>query len=246
MRRYPNMKDDYDIEDLKNLNAEQWQIDCLKKNPEYVCWGNYEDYMMKDGSGWDSRMDFEGIEHGLWELDELNELVNFYFEVYRKSKQCEYCDQTGYNPETKQIRDDWYDFAGTGRKWSNNITQDEVDALWDNHRLRVDFKTKPTAKQVNEWSEKTFGHDSLNHYICVEVRAKRQGVYGLCEHCNGKGYIYTEPKAKLGLQLWILHPRKGCSRGVYIKNIKQNDLPIAIEHLKKAAERNAERFSKLG
>ena len=57
--------------------------------------------------------------------------------------------------------------------------------------------------------------------------------------------IYDEPEAKIALQLWFLHPRKGCSRGVYVKNIEESDVPNVIEYLKEAAKRNAERFSKL-
>jgi len=49
----------------------------------------------------------------------------------------------------------------------------------------------------------------------------------------------------VALQLWILHPRKGASRGVYIKNIEENEVPEVIQYLKIAAERNSNRFSKL-
>lgn len=243
MRKYPENESEF--KELEELNAENWMIECLKKNPDYVWWGNYEDYMCHDGSGWDSRCEVDSIKEGLWGLDEYNELVNFYFEVYRKSEECKFCDQSGYNKETKQISDDWYDFANTGKKWCYDITQDEVDALWDNHRLHIDFKEKPTAEEVNKWARKGFGHDAINHWICVEQRAKRLGVWGYCEHCEGKGRIYIEPKAKLGLQLWILHPRKGCSRGIYIKDVKQEELSTVIAHLKEAQNRNNERFSKL-
>lgn len=64
------------------------------------------------------------------------------------------------------------------------------------------------------------------------------------KHCEG-GFIYDEPEARVALQLWILHPRKGASRGVYIKNIEENEVSEVIQYLKSAAERNANRFSKL-
>lgn len=241
MRTYPT--DDYDKEHLEDLNAEQWMVECLKMNPDYPFWGNHEDYMM-GGSGWDKPVELENFDE-LWKLDELNEVVNFYFEIDRNNHKCEDCDGSGYNRETKQISDDWYDFEGTGRRWSNNITQDEVDALWEHNRLQVDFKKKPTAEQVNEWSKKGFGHDSINRWICVEQRAKRLGVWGHCPKCNGRGYIFDEDKSHLELQLWFILPRKGCSRGVRITNITKEDLPKAIEYLQEARKRNDDRFSKL-
>ncbi len=245
MRHYP--KDEYDFKELQKLNAENWMVECLKMDPDYCSWGNYEDYMCHDGNGWDSRCEFNSIQDGgLWGLDVLNELVNFYFEIYRKGENCKNCDQSGYNEETKKISDDWYDFNRTGKRWCNNITQDEVDALWEKNRLHFNFKEKPMAEEVNEKRKgQVFIHDAINKFICIEQRAKRLGVWGYCEQCDGTGYIYTEPKAKLGLQLWILHPRKGCSRGVYIKNIKQEELPVIITYLKEAQKRNNERFSRL-
>ena len=52
-------------------------------------------------------------------------------------------------------------------------------------------------------------------------------------------------EATVSLQLWVLHPRKGCSAGVYIKTITQDALPAVFDFLAKAADRNAERFSKI-
>jgi hypothetical protein len=60
-----------------------------------------------------------------------------------------------------------------------------------------------------------------------------------------EGYVYTEDTAHVNLVLWLLHPRKGCSRGVEIQRIQQEDLPEVFEYLRKAADRNAERFSKI-
>ncbi len=69
MRHWP--KDEYDQKDLARLNAEPWMVDLLKVNPEYTCWGPYEDYMGRPGRdepketnpreknhGWESRMLF--------------------------------------------------------------------------------------------------------------------------------------------------------------------------------------------
>lgn len=243
MRYYPET--DSDKKEVERLNAEAWMIKALKKNPDYNGWGNHEDYMIKD-SGWDSRQYIDSADE-LWEMDDLNELVNFYFNICRESEECSSCGQSGYNPETTQIGEDWYDFEGTGRRWCNSITQDEVDALWESNRLKSEFKEKPTADQVNEWSKNVrgIGHDAINRHICVKQRAERLGVYGLCEECNGEGYVYTEPAAKLQLQMWFLHPRKGCSRGVLLKEVKQHEMETVIKYLKEARQRNWDRFSKL-
>ena len=87
MRYYP--KDEYDWNYVKEvgLRKNDWKLNVLKKNPEYVNWGNYEDYMCNKGKGWDSAVELESADN-LWELDTFNELVNFYFEIYRNSKEC--------------------------------------------------------------------------------------------------------------------------------------------------------------
>jgi Mg2+-importing ATPase len=48
----------------------------------------------------------------------------------------------------------------------------------------------------------------------------------------------------LGIVLCYLHPRKGCSRGVRVKEIRRDELPAVLAFLKTAADRNAERFAK--
>lgn len=244
MRTYP--EDKYDLEELERLGLtkDNWMIKVLKLNPYYISWGNYEDYMCKKNAGWETPVELEAVNQ-LWELDDLNELVNFYFEVIRKEEKCKSCNGSGLNKETNKILDDWYDFENKGTRWCDNITQDEVQALWDNGRLKPYFKTTPTAKEVNEWSKNVLIHDAINRSICVKQRAKRLGVYGHCEKCKGYGYNFIEEECHLALQMWFIHPRKGCSRGCYLKNITQEELPKVIDYLKEANKRNNERFSKL-
>lgn len=257
MRSTP--EDKYDNKELAKLNAADWMVDALKMNPSYVWWGPYEDYMCGDDKGWESRSILEKWEDNNFDLDDLNEVVNFYFEIERATVNCDHCEQSGLNPASKKISDDWYAFENPQERWSHDITQDEVQALVDGNRLydfthtwdkengwvRREDGYVPTAKEVNDWSRKGMGHDSINHWICSEQRAKRLGVYGQCKHCDGQGFTYTEPHAKLGLVLWVLHPRKGCSKGVHIKHIEQDKLPKAVEYLKEAMQRNADRFSGL-
>lgn len=256
----------YDEDDAKVLNAEQWQLDLLKLNPSYVWWGNYEDYMSNE-KGWRARYFAESFDE-LWDLDNLNEVVNFYFEVTRENHECPHCEGEGVNPETRQLIEDWYDFEETGRRWCSKLTEVEVEALFKAGRLSdlsdgwykydkekdswmkmedewvsCDKPKMPSPEEVNAWNEgRGLGHDAINRSICVRARAKHLGVYGNCHHCEGLGYIYDSDKAKVSLQLWMLHPRKGCSKGVYIKEIKQTDLPKVFEYLREADQRNQNRF----
>jgi hypothetical protein len=261
MRNYPT--DKYDLKELARLNAPQWTVDQLKLNPAYNCWGPHEDYMMNKDGGWGAPVLNVGWEHkpgipsGPPGLDDLNEVVNFYFEVERESKECVACDQGGYNPATKQISDNFYNYSSsTGKGWHDQITQDEVQALVDAGRLRVwdtnintwsEPNPIPTAAEVNSQQGGFLrgSHDAINRGILIKARATRLGVYGLCHKCEGYGYVYTQPEAQLNLILWLLHPRKGCSRGWEIKCIKKNDLPEVYAFLREAAQRNADRFNKI-
>ncbi len=282
MRTYPSPTNKDDQEYLQNLNAKPWQIELLRANPTYVHWGCYEDYMSVEGERWTSRIIIPTWKQYVqeWGLNELNELVNFYFQVYRKGHQCEHCDGSAYNPATKELADTWYnhDRVMDGRKrWCDKITDIEVAALMRSGRISDvsgfhghfdeenqtwvefvgDFPNKkkvnceqppfPSAESVNEWQRSGHvldGHDAINKAICVHARAEHLGVYGLCEHCYD-GFKYDEPEAKVGLQLWFIHPRKGASRGVYIEEVLQTDLEAVLNHLREARERNHERFEKI-
>ena len=255
MRSTP--EDEYDRKELTKLNAEAWMLKLLELNPEYVHWGPHEDYMAKSNSGWESPVLVETWKNFSWDLGELNECVNFYFEIVRENEPCAACGTTGYNPKTRRISDDFYDFANTGRRWVDNITEDELKALQDQGRLSTyDRKEKRwipspiTVEQVNaanrHGGQKSLGmgHDAISRGILIKARATRLGVYGLCTSCEGDGFCYNEPSAHVQLILWMIHPRKGASRGVEIQLIEQDDLPSVFAWLKGASERNIERFAK--
>ena len=266
--------DKYDRKELANLRAPSWMLPLLKLNPGYCHWGPGEDYMdyPKEGEeskgGWRSSVVHETWADSAPMLDELNEVVNFYFAIERAAKPCEACDQSGSNPETKKISDDFYGnyMESDPNRWCDKITQDEADALVAGNRLhdltshyvagegwvKNDPPTPVTAEMVNALNRQNaprgmgfMQHDAINRWILVETRAKRLGVYGKCQECGGEGHIYTEPEAKLQLTLWVLHPRKGASRGWLIKDVKQTELPEVFAFLKQAADRNAERFAKV-
>lgn len=255
MRKY-DKNDEYDQKEVQNMNAEQWQLDLLEMNPDYTSWGPHEDYMWKAGQGWDSGQIFEDWKSfGPWQLNDLNECVNFYFSVNRKNKECEICDGNGYHKEAQDIVNGFYAHSSTnGIGWHDKITQDEVQALHDAGRLRSDFSSGkpegyiPTAKEVNDAQRGRkgyLGHDDINRHILIQARLNRLGIQETCDECDGRGYVYTADKAHVSLTLWMLHPRKGCSRGVEVTNINQEDLPKVFAFLKEAATRNLQRFSRL-
>ncbi len=114
--------------------------------------------------------------------------------------------------------------------WCHHLRQEDVDALVAAGRL-MDFTHKwsqetrwqkieppvvPTAEQVNQWSLRGMGHDSINASVVVTARCEREGVSETCATCEGHASIEaypgqraeaeawepTEPPAGEGWQLW--------------------------------------------
>jgi len=240
----------YDKEEAARLNAEQWMLDLLALNPGYVGWGPHEDYMITEGSGWHtSRVIPTWAEFGPPELDDFNECVNFYFSVNRESKDCATCGGNGYHPDAQHVVNTFYAHMNAkGEHWNDKITQDECDALITAGRIK---KKGVTAEEVNAANRRgsrmlaDLSHDGINRSILVRQRLKRLGLPHDCPTCEGHGYVYTEGKPHVSLTLWWLHPRKGCSRGIEITRIQREELPEIFGHLRFAADRNAERFSRV-
>jgi hypothetical protein len=42
----------------------------------------------------------------------------------------------------------------------------------------------------------------VNRWICVEARARREGVYGVCEWCHGEGELWDTPAIKDAYEAW--------------------------------------------
>lgn len=245
--------EDMDEKEIAEMKAEQWQLDLLKMNPEYTSWGPHEDYMWVKGEGWNSPVLKESWEEFRdWKLNDYNECVNFYFELSRKAADCSCGD--GYAPEARMVVDSYYSHRSpTGIGWKDNITQDEYEALVQAGRIDykvIDLEEKAllTREEVNEQNSpgaRGMGHDGINQHILIEARLKRMGLPMVCPICSGKAYNYVEDFATVNLILWMIHPRKGASRGVEIKNIKQENLTEVFSYLREAAERNMNRFSKI-
>lgn len=260
-------------DDVQRLNAESWMVDAIKKNPSYPCWGPYED-CMGSGTGWNAPVHYSTWQEFDFKLDELNECVNFYFEINRESKNCSCCGGDGYHPDAKWITESFYkhsspfypdsamnnypseevlqkystefrDFVKKMKRdwyWSDKITEDEFEAL-KSHNRSHGFKS---AKETNKNERQSaLGHDCINRSILMKTRCERLGIPYLCPQCNGDGYVYTAENAHLSLVLWMIHPRKGASRGVRVARITKAEMGDVVKYLQNAAKRNAERFDKV-
>ncbi len=117
-------------------------------------------------------------------------------------------------------------------RWCHHLSQLDVDVLIEHGRL-MDFthtweadrtpRWQPiepapmvSAEQVNRWSLRGMGHDSLNAMIVIEARAKREGITTACPTCDGHATVErypgqreaaenwesTEPPTGEGWQLW--------------------------------------------
>lgn len=157
-----------------------------------------------------------------------------YVNPYRAQK-CKGCDASGYNPESKKIADGYYD-----DRWSDAITQDEVDALvahgrlWDFYRVVGEDgweDARPastvTAEEVNAAArERRFYHDVINRCLLIETRAKRLGVWGWCSFCKGSGQIWQSLAIKRAHDAWKpFDPLKG--RGFQLWETTSEGSPVS-------------------
>lgn len=233
--------DDYTQEQIEELKPQDWMLDAIKRNPVYCGWGVGDDAMCDDIS-FDTWRSF--LHSFTKSLDDLNEIVNFYFSIERHAVDCEICEASGYNPATHELSENFYAFEDRSKQWGDAITQEETDYLWNEGRLWL-WKEKPTAEMVNQRQSKSICHDAINRYMLIEFRAKKLEIYGKCSYCGGHGENYTEDSAHLELNLWYIHPRKGRSQGVRIERIEESEMSEVMEFLRKARDRNTERFGKL-
>lgn len=88
-------------------------------------------------------------------------------------------------------------------QWSHHLIQVDVDALVAADRL-YDFKGQtPTAQEVNDWSiAGGMGHDSINQWVCVKARCKREKVKPSCSACRGSGENWPSEAAKKAHDDW--------------------------------------------
>lgn len=199
----------------------------------YIGWAPGADYM--SARGWAENKLFESWDAFTsgWGVDgdtDLNLVADFYFTHDAATRECEPCEGSGYSPEGKRLLDCEFDYEVGFR----DIVQEEVDVLVKEGRLK---EGSTPGNQIGM----SFGHDAINRIILIEARAKRLGIDHICPECKGRGRIDTEPE-NLILFVWMLHPRKGCGRGLTIKNIREVDLPAVKAWLRKSYENHTNHF----
>lgn len=100
--------------------------------------------------------------------------------------------------------------------WCHHLAQDDVDALiagdrlWDFTRTcrsgegwrKIDPPPVVTAEQVNEWTIRTSGHDSINAMVAVEARCVREGFETTCQTCQGHATLEAYPGQRAEAEAW--------------------------------------------
>lgn len=201
-----------------------WMQAAIDLNPGYCGWGPGEDAM---------RIGETVPVDELWELDDFNECVSFYFTVLQAHDDCA-CSGTGLNPAAKKLGDSFYE------GWGNHLTPDEMAALTAENR--------PIARSAANAFSRSLGHDAINRGILIKARHLR--LHGssdiLCAACHGEGAVPRPgSRPRLAMRAWMLHPRKGASACLTVDPIREKDLPRVLIWLATAATRNAARFARV-
>lgn len=194
----------------------------------YKGWNPFEDYMCNSG-GWNRRLEFESWKDFKKEFipfdPNYNQIIDFYFQRYKPTKNCESCGARGYSPRALEIESELHERLGVGREAFDRLTNAERDVLRQKGRL----------------SDSPLGLDSLSKGVLIVYHTALEGISEICEDCKGNGEIVIG-RERLGLNLWMTHPRKGASKGIYITLIQEKELPKVYALLNDAKDRLIERF----
>lgn len=109
-------------------------------------------------------------------------------------------------------------------RWCHHLNESDIAALIGAGRLkdfthvfvggtgwveRENFK-RPSPEQVNRWSIKSFGHDSINCHVVICAEVERLGLSCNCDYCNGDGEWWNSQEAKRLAEEWqCQEPPKG-------------------------------------
>lgn len=128
-------------------------------------------------------------------------------------------------------------------KWNNEECERRSAADWKNKKNWQLWKTFhngyiPTPQEVNDWSIGGFGHDTINQYVCVKARMKREKLGTTrCAHCKGEGTVWLTPAYEKKHEDWrAKDPPTG--KGFQLWGTTNEGEPISpvFETLEKLAE----------
>lgn len=101
-------------------------------------------------------------------------------------------------------------------RWKHHLSQEEVDFLAKNERLREfthnwssetgwvkkEPAYSPTAEEVNTWSLTAMDHGGTSLYLLVKHLLSKDGFLYECSHCKGEGSTYPRPEDKALAENW--------------------------------------------
>lgn len=212
-----NPNDEWDVDYVKKIGAEPWMIDTLAINASYCGWDPGDDYML----GTPRNGEHSGWSHAL-KVDNWNAFcipvdeLNVFVDFHF----CLTADETPCR-------------ACNGRGYS------EVARLVMASLRLEDLSTEELAAV----RKATGNEDTIGSSGCHVVAQMRLGPRLNCAMCRGSG-VSSISNTRLQLVLWLLHPRKGASRGVIIDRIEKHEIKEVCDFLRKAAEANTQRFTR--
>lgn len=124
--------------------------------------------------------------------------------------ECYGTGETAIVREATRLADRW------NGQWCHHLAQQDVDALAAHGRLHdfthtwvkgagwqpKDPPVTPSAAQVNDWSLRGHGHDSINAMIAVEARCEREGMPVRCATCEGHATLEAYPGQRAEAEAW--------------------------------------------
>lgn len=182
-----------DKEEAARINAKPWQVELLAMNPEYLGWGPHEDYMWTLSDGWNSEKTFTSwAEFGPWGLDDLNECVNFYFSLERKSEDCKTCGGKGAHPDAQWVSESFYSHSSPFKH--KDFREQQAEAVM----ARFGGESRSLHGHGNYPSEETFAKYKLEFRAFCESMVRDGGGWKGRITQDEADALITEGRAKAG------------------------------------------------
>lgn len=214
--------DEWDVDYVKKIGAEPWMLDALAINPSYCGWHPGDDYMLGSArpgehGGFGHAIKIKSWGEFTFPLDEMNVFADFHFNVHADETCCTACNSSGYSEVARAV------IGSLVGVLLRTLSPEEQAAV------------RKVSLAADSEAISSSGRDA--------VARMRLGAAIHCADCEGSG-VSSFNNTRLQLELWVLHPRKGASRGVIIDRIEKHEVKEACDFLRKAAEANAQRFTR--